>query len=288
MTRLTRRSLLRTAALSPVASLPAFAAAHSLSSIGVQLYTVRNVILKDPSATLNAIAAMGYREAEVIGATIDKIWPALEASKLKPVSMHADTSVFFPGKEKELDAAIAQAKSHGFEYLVFPYLPPNQRGAAEVYHRLAKTLNTAGRKVADAGMHFCYHNHAFEFQPMGGTMPFEIMMNETDPALVSLEMDVFWVSVAGHDPVEMLRKYSKRVALLHLKDKAPGFPVQYNERVPPATFREDGHGTLNFPAILKAAQSTSVKHYFVEQDMTPGDPLASLKQSIDYLRALHF
>ncbi len=287
MTRLSRRSLLRAAALSPVASLPAFAA-HSLSSIGVQLYTVRNVILNDPAATLNAIAALGYHEAEVIGDTIPKIWTALQASNLKPVSMHADTAIFFPGKEKELDDAIALAKSHGFEYIVFPYLPPNQRGDAAVYHKLAQTLNAAGRKVSAAGLHFCYHNHAFEFQPMDGTMPLEIMMKETDPALVSLEMDVFWVSVAGHNPVEMLHKYSKRVALLHLKDKAQGFPVQYNENVPPSTFREVGHGSLDFPAILKAAQSTRVKHYFVEQDQTPGDPISSLRQSIDYLRALKF
>ncbi len=261
---------------------------HSLKNIGVQLYTVRDVILKRPEATLDAIAKMGYREAEVTGATIDRIWPALEKTKLKAVSMHADTSVFFPGKEKELDAAIATAKSHGFAYIVFPYLPPDQRGGAEVYRKLATTLNTAGRKVKDAGMKFCYHNHAFEFQPMDGTMPFEIMMSGTDASLVSLEMDVFWVSVGGHDPVEMLHKYADRVALLHLKDKAKGVPVQYNERVPRTAFQEDGHGTLDFPAILKAAQSTQVKHYFVEQDQTPGDPLVSLRESIQYLRQLEF
>jgi sugar phosphate isomerase/epimerase len=111
-------------------------------------------------------------------------------------------------------------------------------------------------------------------------------MDNTDKKLVGLEMDVFWVSVGGHDPVELLHKLSGRVPLLHLKDKAQGTPVMYKESVPHAAFKEIGHGILDWPAILKAAASAGVDHYFVEQDQTPGDPVESLRQSFTYLKSL--
>lgn len=101
-------------------------------------------------------------------------------------------------------------------------------------------------------------------------------------------MDVFWVSVGGGDPVELLRRYAGRVPLIHLKDKAAGTPVQYNEAVAGTAFKEVGAGTLDFAAILRAASTAGVKHYFVEQDSTPGDPLASLRQSFDYLHGLKY
>ncbi len=280
----TRRSFLASASLAAALKLHA----ETLSTIGVQLYTVRDVLPQKPAETLKAIAAIGYTEIEATSGTVAKIAPFLEQDHLKGVSLHLNPDAVFAGHEALLESGFAEAKDHGFEYVVFPYLMPQRRGGAEVFHRLAQTLNAAGRKAQSAGLKLCYHNHAFEFQPMGGTMPFEILMKETDPELLSLEMDVFWVGVAGHDPVKMLNQFAGRVALLHLKDKAKGTPVQYNESVKRTAFREVGNGTLDFPAILRAAKTAFVKHYFVEQDATPGDPLASLKQSYDYLHTLQF
>ena len=100
------------------------------------------------------------------------------------------------------------------------------------------------------------------------------------------ELDLFWVSVAGHDPVKILKEYKGRVPLVHLKDKKAGTPVQFDERVPKETFQEVGSGELKFPEILKTAASVGVKHYFVEQDQTPGDPVDSLAKSYKYLRGL--
>ena len=134
----------------------------------------------------------------------------------------------------------------------------------------------------------CYHNHAFEFRAHQGTTPFEVLLKETDKDTVSLELDVFWASVGGHDPVEILNQHSGRVALLHCKDKAKDFPVQYNERVPPDAFKEVGRGSIDFPAVLGAATKAGVKHFFVEQDRTPGNPLDSLKISYEYLHNLSF
>jgi len=138
-----------------------------------------------------------------------------------------------------------------------------------------------------AGLTFGYHNHAFEFGKLpDGTRPIDVMIESIDPALVRFEIDVFWVSVSGNDPVELLRKFGKRVALVHLKDKAKTTPVQTDENVPKDSFAEVGSGSLDFPAILKAAQAAGVQHYFVEQDQTPGDPIASLKKSYEYLSHL--
>ncbi len=167
-------------------------------------------------------------------------------------------------------------------------MPPQERGGADRFQALADTLNRAGAECRKAGLQLCYHNHAFDFQPMGNTTPIEILLNGTSKDTLALEMDMFWVSVAGHDPVEMLKKYAGRVPLMHIKDKARGVPQQYSESVPPTAFQEAGHGILNIPAILRAASDSGVKHYFVEQDRTPGDPIASLRASYEYLSKLKF
>ena len=252
------------------------------SNLGVELYTVRNVIEKDPASVFRSIAEIGYTSVEVTFATLDKTWPALKRSGLKPVSVHVDAAIWTGGTD-HLDSVLAALKQQGFTYAVYPYVSPNARGGVDILKRLAQTLNQSGKAAKSHGLEFCYHNHAFEFQPMGGTTGLEIFMSETDRADVGLELDIFWASVAGHDPVEILQKYSGRIPLLHLKDKAKGFPVQYNERVPPATFKEVGNGSIDIPGVLKAADKEGVKHYFVEQDQTPGDPLASLRQSYEYL-----
>jgi len=283
MSSISRRNfVVRSAALLPAAKVLLGHDALTAANLGVQLYTVRETIGANPAAILKAIQDIGYREVEATYGNLKQIWPALKETQLKPVSIHLDTALFFEGGAK-LDAAIADVKERGFQFVVLPYIPPEQRGGLDVFKKLAETLNKSGEKVKAAGMSLCYHNHAFEFEPMEGTTGFELLMKETHKGLVSLEMDVFWVSVAGHDPVALLKKYANRVALLHLKDKARGAPVQFNERVPKETFKEVGNGTVDFPVVLAAAKKSGVKNYFVEQDQTPGDPIESLRASYKYL-----
>jgi sugar phosphate isomerase/epimerase len=257
-----------------------------MNSLGVQLYTVRSILPERPAEVLHEIEAMGYREAEVVRGGMEKIWPAFQATKLKPVSLHVDAAFFLSDDTAGLKKEIENAKEHGFQYVVMPYVGDKDRGGLDVYRRLAFKLNNAGQMAQSAGVQLAYHNHAFEFEPMGGTTPMDVLMKETDPKLVGLELDIFWVSVTGNDPVEVLRRYPGRVWLAHLKDKAEGTPRQYNERVPPSAFKEVGAGVMNIPAFLKAAADTNVRHYFVEQDQTPGDPLASLRQSYEYLESV--
>lgn len=261
--------------------------AKKLKSIGCQLYTLRSVIDKDPKAIFDQLREAGYGEVEVVRGNMSKIWDALKQTKLKPVSLHIDTQ-YFTVQQDKLGPALDDAKAKGFKYVVCPYIAPADRGGVDVIKKLADTLNSAGEKCKAAGTQLCYHNHAFEFEPVKGGKGnlLDVLMESTDPALVGLEFDIMWSAVGGMDPIEVLKKYKGRVPLLHVKDLGPNITVRYNERVPKEAFKEAGAGVLELPKILKAAQENGTRHFFVEQDQTPGDPMASLKQSIAYLKKL--
>lgn len=282
-----RRTLLRNSALALGALSLRSSATDPLNTIGVQLYTVRDLLTTSAvSTTLQALDQIGYREAEISWATVDAIWPDIKKTRLAPVSTHVDSALFKPENAAKLSAAISHAAELGFQFVVYPYLPPEQRGGLDAIKALADTLNHAGEECRKAGIQCCYHNHAFEFEPAGTTTGMETLLNRTDKALVKWEMDAFWVSVAGHDPVSLLQQHAGRIPLLHLKDKAQGVPVQYNENVSRTAFKEVGNGVLDFPSILRAASASGVQHYFVEQDQAPGDPVQSLRQSYEYLQKL--
>jgi sugar phosphate isomerase/epimerase len=242
---------------------------------------------KAPAETLKAIHDIGYQEIEATFAGFDKLWPDVQASGLKPVSMHLDAKMVTQGGD-ELNRAIEQLAKYGFKYGVFPYVNPADRGGPDVMKKLAERLNAAGEKCRSVGMMCAYHNHAFEFEQKDGTTLFQVLADNTDKKLVNFEMDLFWVSVAGHDPVEMLQKMKGRVPLVHLKDKAEGTPVMYKESVERTAFKEVGSGVLDWKKVLATAHSVGVQHYFVEQDQTPNDPLESLKKSYQYLSALKY
>lgn len=283
---ISRRELLQ--AGSAALAFRGLARAARLNDIGVQLYTVRSVLPAKMEETLAAIQAAGYTEIEATWAGLDKLIAALKNTKLKPVAVHLDTRLIASAPADELARAVDLAKSGGFQYAVHPYVAPSDRGGNEAMKVLAGKLNAAGEKFKAAGISLAYHNHAFEFEPLNGTTPFQTLLDNTDKKLVGIEMDLFWVSVAGHDPAELLQKLSGRVPLVHIKDKAGDTPQMFKESVPRTAFKEAGQGVLDWPKILRAARASGVKHYFVEQDQTPGDPVASLKQSCDYLSKLNY
>lgn len=281
----TRRSFVQAGALA--AALGRFASAAQLKDIGVQLYTVRSVLPDDPEETLGAIRLIGYTQIEGTLAGFDKIAPIAQASGLKLVSMHLDAKLVLD-RSDDLAKTADQLKQWGFRYAVFPYLDPKARGGVDVMKAFAEKLNWAGGVCQKAGLTFAYHNHAFEFAQVDGAPLYHVLTENTDPKLVALELDCFWVSVAGHDPAEMIGSLAGRVKLLHLKDKAEGTPVMYNESVPKTAFKEVGKGVIDWPAVLRAAAAAGVEQYFVEQDQTPGDPLDSLKMSYTYLSKLRY
>ncbi|MEZ5354017.1 MAG: sugar phosphate isomerase/epimerase [Bryobacteraceae bacterium] len=284
------RTLTRRHVLAAAAAVPALQA-KPLTTIGVQLYTVRSVLGEKPLEILKAIEQIGFQEVEAVRASLPQIWDALKQTALKPVSVHLDTPLFTQ-KLAELPAAIDDVAKKGFRYAVCPYVAPGDRGAdlptrIENMKKLGASLTKAGEKCRAAGLTLAYHNHAFEFEPAGGGRTLlDILMAESDPRLVHLEMDIMWVAVGGGDAVKLLSQYKGRVPLMHVKDVHTGVPVQYNERIPRDKFAEAGQGTVKIPAVLSAARKLGVKHFFVEQDQTPGDPLASLRISYGYLSKL--
>ena len=296
MTQTTRRMFLASTA----AALPA-AAAKFTRPIGVQLYTVRSVYPKAEHATIEAIAKIGYKEVETLRMSLDSSLPLLKQFGLKPVSGHYETcfvtgnwdawkGAFPQGKPAGIDwkSLCGTAAKAGQKYMVIPYVQPGERGKnLDFYKTFAEQLNKAGAETKAAGMQLAYHHHAFEFGELEGKRIIDVLMENTDPELMALEMDVFWVSIAGEDPVKMLNKWKSRVALIHLKEKDAGAPKQFSEGVPPKSFKEVGYGTLDFKAILKTAQKIGVKHFFVEQDQTSGNPIESIRMSYQKLRSMN-
>lgn len=302
MNELTRRDVLRLGAIGGLGAMMGRSVeAKAPATIGVQLYTVRQQIDTNPEATLKAIADIGYKEVEVLRGTLAKVGPAARSVGLSPISVHVDTPLitgnwdawkFMRGAVPEsynLAALIDDAKAQGVKYLVLPYLMASERGGGlEFYQKLADRLNVVGEQVTKAGLEFCYHNHGFEFAPLAdGRRPLDVLMAATRPELVKLELDVFWVSVTGADPVAIIKQYAGRLPLLHLKDKARGTATATEEsKVPPTAFKPLGAGAVDFPAVLDAAARAGVKHYFVEQDQSEGNPVDALRTSFKYLQGL--
>jgi sugar phosphate isomerase/epimerase len=271
---------------------PALALAAKGKPLGVQLYTIRGLVPAKARESLQALAQIGFKEVETLRSIHATVLPLCKEFGLKPVAAHFETAIIsgqydswkgaFPnGKPAGYNwmKAIEEAQAAGIKYMVLPYVQVADRGGPEVYQRLAKQINEAGEQCAKAGLQLCYHQHAFEFGEVQGKRPWDILLAETDPRTMALELDVFWVAVAGLDPAAMIRQLKGRVKLLHLKDKAPGVAKQYTEVVTPGAFREVGLGTLDFPGILKAAGEMKVEHYFVEQDQVAGDPIESVRTS---------
>ncbi len=287
MTSMTRRRFTLSAAAAAALQVPAFA--RKLTTFGVQLYTVRSIINKDPQRILNEIEAAGYKEIEATSENLDQIMAAVRKTKLRPVSIHLDTELFTKKRDK-LGPVLDDVKKRGFEYVVCPYIDVKDRGGIDVMKQLADNLDKAGAQCMGAGLKLCYHNHAFEFASAGpahGTL-MDVLLANTDPKHLGWELDIFWVAVTGNDPSELLKKYSKRVVLMHIKDKSDGVANRFDENVPGTAFNEVGAGKLELKRILHTATEAGVKHFFVEQDTTPGDPLASLKVSASYLKSFDF
>jgi sugar phosphate isomerase/epimerase len=252
--------------------------ATRVKPIGLQLYTVRNEMEKDFEGSLAKVAQTGYKEVEFagyFGRTPQQVKDILKKNGLKTPSVHIALDLF----EKELPKTIETGKFLGQEYLVCPFLPPERRKTADDFKKLAEVFNRLGAECQKAGMGFAYHNHNFEFQPVDGQMPYDLLLEGTDPKLVHMEMDLYWVVKANQDPVHYFDKYPGRFPLVHVKDM---------DTTPEKGFAEVGRGNMDFKRIFGASQKAGIKHYIVEQDRTPGNPFDSIKISWDYLSKFQY
>jgi sugar phosphate isomerase/epimerase len=241
--------------------------------IGLQLYTVRELLADDVPGTLAAVAAAGYTEVETAGYA--DLEPGAFAAALQQAGLTAP-SAHVPLKriESAPSQLLEEAAMLGHRYLVLPFLMPWQRLSLDAYRDVADTLNAFGEQCAAAGIRLAYHNHDFEFEPIDGQRPYDLLLERCDPARVCFELDLYWASKAGADPAGLLRAAPQRFRLCHVKDMdAEG------------EMTEVGKGTIDFAALFAAG--VELEHYFVEHDK-PGDPLASIRHSIAAMRTLRY
>ena len=278
------------AASVPVRSLLALAADNAYrAAIGLQLYTLRNEIKKDVGATLKAVADAGYKQGEMYGfPNCDEMVKAARDAGLGLHSSHFEwDSVVAPKDEglSDFQRILGKAKATGLTHLVIPYLHDHQRKTLDDYKRIAANANRAAALAKAAGIQLAYHNHAFEFQPReGGGTGYEVFIAEFAPAM-KFEIDVFWVKAGGVDPVGLIRRLKGRVSQLHLKDLKDGLTLPAYGGLPNDAFQELGDGIIPMEPILEAGREAGVEICHVEQDQSP-DPLASIRQSMAYLRKL--
>ncbi len=285
-----RASVASSAALVTAPSLWALEADNAYrKNIGLQLYTLRDAIKSDPGAALKAVAAAGYKQGEMYG--FPNCDPMIAAAKDAGLELHSShfewDSVVNPkdGSLSDFSKILDKAKATGLKHLVIPYLADKNRGSLDEYKRIATNANKAAAKAKEAGIQLSYHNHSFEFKPMdGGKTGFEIFMAEFSPDM-KFELDLFWVKLGGQDPAALLAKLSGRVSQVHLKDLKAGIPIPSYGNIPPEAFKELGNGIIPTEPLLAAAKAAGVEHAHVEQDQSP-DAMASIKQSISYLRTL--
>jgi sugar phosphate isomerase/epimerase len=278
---LNRRTFLNLLAAAVPATVALGADKHT--PLGAQLYTVREQAEKDLPQTLRQIRAIGYEDVELYSGLYEKHSAPELAAMLRSAGLTAPSGHFdydtFPAK-------VPYARRLGLKWMVCPMLPKAQWGSPEGYRRAAATFNDWGKLCQQHGMRFAYHNHNYEFQDLKGTTGYDILLKETDPELVSLEMDCYWITQAGRDPVLLLRQLGRRVRLLHLKDRKAGQPTSQELNEAAYHFTEVGRGSIGWRSVLAEAQRLGVEYYFVEQDESDKPPVESLKISYAYLRRL--
>ena len=287
----TRRSFLKSTTLLAAGALvsPSLMAADK-KRIGLQLYTVRDAMEKDPLGTLKRVAGIGYNSVE--GATYtgsQKFYgmaPREFAKALRDNGLIMPSSHYRLGEEKNngqplqgtmlhnWHQAVNDASAAGVKYMVCAWLSPAERGSLDHYKWLADELNKAGRTCKEHGIQLCYHNHDFEFDKQDDKYPYDVLLQRTDKNLVKMELDLYWVTRAGHDPIELFKKHPGRFPLWHVKDM---------DNSADRKFTEVGNGVINFKKIFAHANQAGMKYFFVEQDVS-ASPFDSIAKSYAYVR----
>ena len=251
-------------------------------SLSVQLYTVRDAVSKNLEGALEQLAGLGYKNIELygyngtfFGKSVSEFKTILANTGIKVLSSHHTTGIAMKGKGTLTDGwdkAIEDIHAIGAKYMVCAFLFPNER-TPENYKVLPAMLDKAGTATKTAGIQFAYHNHDFEFEKLDDTLVYDFLLKNTSSDLVKMEMDLYWISKAGQDPVAYFEKYPGRFHMWHVKDMEAGTKA----------ITEVGNGTIDFDRIFKARKKAGLKYWFVEQDTSKRDMFESLKISRDYL-----
>jgi len=277
-----RREFIQASALATAGMLtiPSMVKAAGSKKIGIQLYTLKDVIGNDPKGILKQLAEFGYKELETYGYKEGKLFGLSNAEfgktvkdlGMKVISGHYGIDII----EKDLDRAVADAKALGQEYIVVPWLGDDHR-TLDGIKRVCETLNKAGEVSKKSGIRMGYHNHDFEFKEIEGKILFDVMLAELDPKLVSMEMDLYWVIFAGYDPLKYFATYPGRFEQWHVKDRDKEVTNRNTEV---------GNGSIDWKPIFAKAKQSGMKHFYVEQEFFARPSIESAKICIDNLKKM--
>lgn len=257
--------------------------AKKTKSLAVQLYTVRESVSKNLEGTLEKLAGLGYKNLELygyngsfFGKTPTEFNTILKNTGMKVISSHHTSGIAMKGKgtlTEGWEKAVEDVNAVGAKYMVCAFLFPNER-TEDHYKALPAMFEKAGSATKSAGIQFAYHNHDFEFQQkVGDELAMDYIIKNTAADLVKIELDLYWISKAGFDPVAYFEKYPGRFPLWHVKDMEAGTKA----------ITEVGNGTVDFDKIFAAKKKAGMKYWFVEQDTSKRDMFDSLTISRDYV-----
>lgn len=261
---------------------------HSSKNLAIQLYTVRNALSKDVEKTLERLALLGFKNLEIygyngtfFGKNRTEFKSILKNTGLKVISSHHRTGI--TDKEngtllQNWDKTLEDLNFIGSKYAVCSYLPEAER-TIENYQKLPEVLENAGKLSKQNGIQLAYHNHDFEFLKMDDENNFyDFILKNTSSDLIKMELDLYWISKAGLDPLDYFEKYPKRFPLWHVKDMKSGTK----------DFTEIGNGTIDFKRIFEAKEKAGLEHWFVEQDSSDKDIFESISMSTKYIQENRF
>lgn len=283
-----RRSFIQSASSAALLSRFSFSevsaqSGHRIEKIGLELYTVRDLLKKDFEGTLSQVAKMGYKEVELAGYLNDmpnmnpplkRVREMLDADGLAAPSCHVSYDLLSAEKWPKV---IEFSEVLGHKYIVNPSIDRELTKDSDGWKKAAEKFNWAGKESARAGIEFGYHNHVEEFKPLpDGKPPYDILLSECDPKLVKMEIDLGWAHEAGVDPIKYFEKYPGRFPLVHVKD------FTHNRAM-----TEVGSGEIDWKAIFAKSELAGIEHYYVEQDESK-DPMVSIRKSYAYLEKLRF
>ena len=265
------------------------AAEHKINKIGVQLYTVRDLMKDDFEGTIAKVAQVGYKEVEFagyFGRTGQQVRAVLDKNGLTAPSTH----VQYDELDDKFPSVIETSKAIGLKYIICPWIPEELRKSPDIWKKAAEKFNHCGEQSKKAGMQFGYHNHWFEFLPTDGKLPYDELLKACDANLVKMELDLCWITAAGADPLKYFNAYPGRFPLVHVKDLktipkvTSGGAQNYGDTV---DLTEVGSGVIDWKRIFAQSEKAGIKHYIVEHDH-PKKPLESITTSYEYLNKLRW
>ena len=319
---ITRRDFIRSAAAIPIGialktpSARPVRTQSRIERVGLGLFTIPKLLEEDFSGAMARLATIGYKEVELFGPypysvpeavaswkpiaksiglsqsgyyghTPRQVRDILDANGLTSPSMHIDLGTL----QTRLDEVGEASQELGHQYAGIAAIPPELRTNLDDYRRIADTFNEIGLAMKEVGLQFLYHNHGYGLVELEGIIPFNLILDRTDPELVVMEMDVFWMTAGRADPMEYLKAYPGRFKLMHIKDMTElvrfegdgGDPSQWIPLFP--NMADAGEGVLDLAGILEVASMTGVEHFYLERDLA-ADPDQTLKASYQYLSSI--